>query len=80
MPKEGIISRWNMPDEVNNTNISIMLQEGSRIIYKTPNEVNNRSCSTALVTAKSTVADEIPEVEGPSKWCLLKIIIACLGN
>ncbi|KAI3439225.1 uncharacterized protein J3R85_004941 [Psidium guajava] len=59
MPKEGIISSWNMPDEVNNTNVSIMLQEGSRIICDTSDEVNTTSCSTALATAKSTVADEI---------------------
>ncbi|XP_048129058.1 uncharacterized protein LOC125312513 [Rhodamnia argentea] len=60
MPKDGIIS-WNMPDEVDNTDISIMLQEGSRIICNTPDEVSNTSCSTALVTAESTVAEEIPK-------------------
>ncbi|XP_048129053.1 protein NTM1-like 9 isoform X1 [Rhodamnia argentea] len=62
MPKEGIISSWNMPDEVINASISIMLQEGSRSICNTPDEFNISSCSNATqVTAKSTVPEEIPK-------------------
>ncbi|KAI3439222.1 uncharacterized protein J3R85_004938 [Psidium guajava] len=36
-----------------------MLQEGSRSICKTPDEVNNSSCSNALATATSTAPEEI---------------------